>query len=127
MSVSLSITGYVQVSDSTTGIVALKKLFASLTASGTAFTEGQSISVGTSPVTVSLPVSPAQFLYVKNLHATNTLTVTWTPNGGSTATILLLEPGSAILFCEAATGSGITALSLTGSASATLCEYVVGG
>jgi hypothetical protein len=129
MSVSLSNVGYMQVSDTTTGFVNLKKQFTSLLTTGTVFVEGQSITAATGGgTTVTLPVSPVQFLYVKNLHATATLTVTWTPTSGFNAVVQLLEPGGWLMFGQAspAAGSGITALNLIGSAACT-CEYVIGG
>ena len=127
MSITATLSGNIQLTDSTTNTVVFVKQLLSLFNIGSTFLESQSASIGTSPVSVSLPVSPTQFLYVKNLHATQTLTVTWTPNGGSSNTVLTLYPGSAILFVEAATGAGITALSLTGSSAATTCEYVLAG
>jgi len=127
MAITASINGNITVTDGQTGTVAYTKLLTALSTTGTAFGEVSSASIGTSPTSITLPVSPVQFLYVKNLHASNTLTVTWTPNGGSSAVILVLQPGSSIQFEEVASGSGITALTLTGSASSTTCEFLLCG
>jgi hypothetical protein len=127
MAVSLSINGNITVSDSTSGIIALQKLLSGLTTTGTVFSEAQFLSIGTSPVAIALPISPIQFLYVKNLHATNTVTVTWTPTSGASATIQTLEPGSAILFCQNVVGAGITALTVVASGTNTQIEYIIGG
>jgi hypothetical protein len=128
MSISISLSGYIQATDSVSGTVALQKALSSLSNTGlTAFSEVQQGTFGSSPTSISLPVSPAQFVYIKNTHGTQTLTVTWTPNGGSSNPVVTLEPGSAIILCEVAAGAGITALSLTGSSSNTTAEYIIGG
>jgi hypothetical protein len=127
MSVSLSLVGNINVADSTTGIIALQKQLTSLTTTGSVFGEAQSVSIGTSPVAIALPITPIQFLYIKNLHATNTVTVTWTPLSGTSATIQILEPGSAIIFCQAIAGAGISALTVVASGTTTQIEYILGG
>jgi hypothetical protein len=127
MAITLSFAGQLNVTDSVSGTVALSKQLTNLSTAGTAFSEAQTLSVGTGGTTVSLPISPTNFLYVKNLHATNTLLVTWTPASGTSAQIVTLQPGAFIAFSEPTGAAGITALTLTGSASATLVEYVLGG
>lgn len=127
MSVTVGLNGNISVTDSTTGTTSLRKIFAALTTQGTVVSEAQSASVGTSPTAIGLPVSPTNFIYIKNLHATQTLTVTWTPNGGSSNPVLTLQPGSAIIVSENNLVSGITALTLTGSGAATTYEYILAG
>ena len=127
MAITLSFAGQLNVTDSVSGTVALSKQLTNLSTAGTAFSEAQTLSVGTVGTTVSLPISPTNFLYVKNLHATNTLLVTWTPASGTSAPIVTLQPGAFIAFSKPTGAAGITALTLTGSASATLVEYVLGG
>jgi len=127
MAITISIVGSINITDGQTGTVAYTKLFAGLAMTGSAFTELQTASIGTSPVSISLPISPTQFVYIKNLHPSQTLSVTWTPNGGGLNPVVTLEPGSAITFLEAAGGAGITALSLTGSGAGTTAEFVLGG
>jgi len=128
MSITASINGNIQLTDSVSGTIALKKLLAALSMTGTEFTEAQSVSLASGSNAITVPLSPVLFCYVKNLHATNTIQVIWTPNGGASATILTLQPGGSIMFCEPTTGStGITALNLTASGAATTCEYVLAG
>jgi hypothetical protein len=110
------------------GTISLSKVLTALTTPGTAWTEAQSLSIGTSPTAVTLPISPATFVYIKCTHATQTLTVAWTPNGGASNTVVVLQPGSYIVFGEAVQAtSGITAISVTGSGAGTTIEYIIGG
>lgn len=128
MSVSVSLTGSIKASDSVSGTIALSKVLTSLTTPGTSFSEAQALSIGTSPVTITLPINPTTFAYIKNTHVSQTLTVAWVPNGGASNTVIVLQPGSWIGFGEVVQGlSGITALTLTGSGAGTTCEYVLGG
>jgi len=127
MGTTVSLNGYIQATDSITGTVALKRLFQSLATTGTIFVESQGGSVGTSPTSLTLAVSPVQFFYIKNTHANQTLTITWTPNGGSSNPVVTLEPGSAIILCEVATGAGITAISLMASGASTTYEFLYSG
>lgn len=127
MSVSLTTVGFIQATDSVTGSIAFKKLLSSLVTTGTVFSEAQNASVGNVLTAITLPVSPVQFLYLKNLHATQTITVTWTPTGGVSAIVQTLQPGSYLILGEAAVGGGITALSLQGSGAGTTYEMILGG
>lgn len=127
MSVTLSISGTVQATDSTTGVVALKKALASLTMTGTAFSAAQELEIGVTPVTISLPKSPTNFLYLKNLSSTETVTVTWTPLGGASASVQTLQPGGFIAFGQSTVGAGITALSVVASLALTKIEFLIGG
>lgn len=127
MSVSATLSGTIQLTDSTSSVVAFRKNLANLLFTGTIFEEGQSVSIPASPTSITLPISPVQFVYVKNLHATQTIQVTWTPTGGASNVVSTLQPGSCIILCETATGGGISALSLLGSGAATLVEYIIAG
>jgi hypothetical protein len=128
MSVSVSLTGSIKASDSVSGTIALSKVLTALSTAATSFSEAQSLSIGAAPTAITLPVSPATFLYIKNLHATQTITVTWTPNGGASNVVLTLQPGAYISFGEVVQGlSGITALSVQASGASTPIEYVLGG
>lgn len=127
MAITATLNGNITVTDGQTGTIAYTKTLAGLSTVGSLFTEAQQIFVGTGGTSISLPVSPTNFLYVKNLHISNTVAVTWTPNGGSGAAIITLQPGSAIIFVEANLLSGITAMTLTGSASNTNVEYLLAG
>lgn len=128
MAIQASIAGFIQVTDTVSGTVALQKALSSLSNTNLgAFSEAQPATFGTSPTSVALPVSPVLFVYLKNTHATQTLSVTWTPNGGASNPVITLQPGSAIILLEAAAGAGITALAVTGSLAGTTAEYVIAG
>ena len=76
----------------------------------------------------TLPISPVQFIYLKNSHATQTIQVTLTPTGGVSAIVQTLRPNDWIIFSTSAgSGSGFTALSLTASGAATTGEMILGG
>lgn len=83
-------------------------------------------SVGVTPTSVTLPGSPTQFVYIKNTHASQLLTVAWTPNGGASSTVAVLAPSGVLVLVEpsAVTGGGITTLTVTGSAASTTYEYL---
>lgn len=126
MAITGSVSGTLALTDNLAGSVQLQKTL-SLSFLGTVAEYSQSQSISTSPVTLTIPQSPAQFLYLKNLSTTATLSVTWTPTGGGSLAVLTLQPGAAIIFVETNVTSGITALSVTASAPATLIEYVLLG
>lgn len=128
MSISASLQGKIAITDNITGSVSLSKNVSQFY-TGTIESYGQSIIIGTSPVSVTLPISPVQFVYVKNLSSVlaNTVTVTWTPASGTSAVVITLDPGALIIFSEVVTTNGITALSLTASAAGTPVEFVVCG
>ena len=127
MSVTATLNGSIFLTDSVSNTIQMQKAFVALAFTGTVSELSQSQSVGTSPTTLTLPASPTQFLYIKNLAPTNTLTVTWTPNGGASNPVITLQPGSSIIFMEVATGGGITALSVTASGASTPIEYMLLG
>jgi len=127
MSVTASLTGAVNVNDSASGTVTYSHQLSGLAFTGTVAGLVQSMSVTNSATTITLPVSPVQFLYLKNTHASQTLAVTWTPNGGSANPVITLQPGSAIILAEAASGAGITQLQVSGSAASTTIEYILEG
>ena len=128
MALTTTLSAAIQVQDAVTNNLLLNKTLASLVFSGSVSTVAESVSVGTGGgLTVALPASPAQVVYVRNTHATQTLLVTWTPTGGASAVVLTLQPGSYILFGEINSTSGITALNLVGSLAGTTAEYVLVG
>jgi hypothetical protein len=128
MSISASVSGSIKITDNLTGSVSLSKVLNN-TYTGTVESYGQSVVVGTTLVTVSLPVSPAQFVYVKNLSNTSAtlLTVSWVPTAGGSATVVNLDPGAGIIFSEVTTSNGITALSLQSNVAGTPAEYILAG
>jgi hypothetical protein len=89
----------------------------------------QVLNLGSGANVITLPASPVLQLYVKNLHATNTVTLIWTPQGGASVTVQVLGPGGVALFWQTATAVtyGITALTLTASGANTPVEMFAGG
>ena len=128
MSITASINGNIQLTDSSTGTIALKKVLTALSFTGLEFSEAQSVSLvsGTNPIT--LPQATVQFAYIKNVDPTATINVTWTCKGLATLVAAHLGPGGAIMFYEpVATNGGITALDLNSSATPCLVEYILAG
>src|SRR5271166_2018705 len=127
MAITLSINGNIQVTDNTTNAIAFTKALTAISTSGTIYTEAQTVNIGTSPTALTLPISPSNFVYIKNLHATNTLTVTWTPTGGASNPVVTLQAGASIVMVEPSGASGISALTVTASGANTNIEYILGG
>lgn len=126
MAVTASILGTLQVTDNLSGSVALTKLI-NLAFAGSVESFAQTLNTSTSPLSISLPVVPTEFLYVHNLDASDSVIVTWTPNGGSSNIVQTLDPGGAILFCQNGTTNGIVALSVQASANTPAIEFVLCG
>lgn len=126
MSLVTSLSGTLSVTDNLTGSVALAKVL-NFAFTGTTFGYDQTLSVGTSPVAVALPVSPVQVVLVQNTSTTASVQVAWTPTGGSPQSTITLDPGAVILLIENTTSNGITALSLTASAVSTPVSIVLAG
>jgi hypothetical protein len=82
-------------------------------------------TIGTTSVSVTLPASPTQLLYAKNLSASQTITITWTPQGATSAEVAVLQPNAMIFFFNP--GAGITALSVVASAAGAVIDYVLAG
>lgn len=127
MSVQAQLNGDISLTDNLTGSIQLQKLI-NLSFAGTISSFAQSQSIGTSPVTINVPVIPTQFVYLKNLSTSATITVSWTcTEVGVSNQVLVLQPGSFIIFLESNVLSGITAMSLTASNTATTVEYIMTG
>lgn len=124
MAVTVSISGQITITDNLTGSVQSQKAVVG-SYTGTVAIEGQAVLIGTSPTTITLPGSPTNFVYLKNLSTSATLSVTWTPNGGASNVVVTLEPTSFIILDESITAAGITALSVTASAITTPIEYIL--
>lgn len=120
MAVTASFAGSIATADGNGG-QSTKNL--GTTTAGVQASAASGLLIGTSPVTIAVPNAVANFVYIKNLHATNTLTVTWTPNGGSSNVVVTLEPGGSIILAQSTVGGGITALSVTASGASTPIEY----
>lgn len=122
MSVTASTSGNLTLTDSAASTSTLSKILSG-TFVGTGAATAQSLLVGTGVTPLTLPLSPINFLYIKNLSGAATLTVTWTPNAGVSAVVLTLQPGAYIHFAEPAAGGGVTAVSVQASALSTPIEY----
>ena len=85
--------------------------------------------VPTSPTSISFPfgVTKVQACYIRNVGSVNNLTVTWTPQGGSSNPVVTLTPGGMILFLEPDLTLGISALSLQSVTTATNADIIVAG
>lgn len=125
MAVQAQFISTVSLTDNLTGSIQLQKQI-NLSYSGIVSEFAQSQTIGTSPVTIVMPGVPVEFLYLKNLSTSATITVNWASvEVGSSTQILVLQPGSFILFLESNAVSGITAMTLTASASGTTVEYIL--
>lgn len=73
--------------------------------------------------------NPARQVYIRNLDATNDLTIAWVPSGGVNNTVILLKPGEQIMFWgdPSKAGGGVTQITITPSATPCLLEYFIGG
>lgn len=128
MSVTAGLKGTVTLTDNITGSTSLSKPVNN-TYSGDLSSFAQSLIVGTSPYVVSIPNNLAEFVYIKNLSATDgtTVTVTWTPNAGTSATVITLDPGAMIIFAETSVNNGITAMSVVSNQQGTPIEFILAG
>lgn len=127
MSQLTAFAGTITISDVVSNNLALQKVLSGFGFTGTVFTSGESISVGTGGSALGLPVSPVQLVYIKNTHATQTLAITWTPTGGASVAGPTLQPGACVLLVESNLTSGFTAITLTGSSAGTTVEFILAG
>ena len=127
MSTQVQVQGNLQITDLLTGVTQLSKVISGIYPLSSVNTFAESLNIGTSPTTIFLPVTPTQVVFIHNLHATQTVTVTWTPNGGTSAAVCTLQPNGVIFFLESNAVSGITALSLQASGANTNVDYVLAG
>lgn len=127
MSININLSGTITVVDSATGLTGLTKSVSAAMIIGSSFTQMQNLNIGTASTNLSLPVTPIQFMYLKNLHVNQTVAVTWTTPAGGSVLAITLEPGAVIIFTESAPGAGITAISLQASGATTPVEYILGG
>ena len=127
MAINTSFQGSILITDILSGLIQSNKTISAALATSTLATIADTLSVGTSPTTIALPISPTQVVYLQNQHATQTITVTWTPNGGSSAVVGTLQPSGALMLVETNLTSGITALSVQASGASTPLLYILAG
>jgi carbohydrate-binding DOMON domain-containing protein len=119
------VAGTVQASTGVPGESPLVELLSAVY-NATNFLIEPALSVPSSPTSITLPGSPVKIAYIQNNHATQTLTVTWTPNGGASAVIVTLQPGEFIVLGgQTGASGGITALSLQGSGASTTAKLIL--
>jgi hypothetical protein len=123
MSISATVTLTVSATDGTTSVLS-KSSPVTLTLNLIDYSSAFNITTSSTPLI--LPVTPVQFVYIKNIGSTNNLQVTWTPTGGASAIIQTLTPGSPITFGQFTTGQGVTAISVQAITAATQIEYIIG-
>lgn len=124
MSITATLNSVITITDNLTGSVSYQKQVLGSYV-GTVSTEGQNVLV-TGSTAITLPGSPTNVVYIKNLAtATSVLTVTWTPNGGSSNIVVALQPSSFIILDENNASSGITALNVNPSVASTPIEYIL--
>lgn len=132
MSMTVSLQGMITLTDNLIGSVQMQKQL-NLPVTGTVDSQSNGFTVNTTSSSLPVPVSPATFVYIRNLSTTATVTVTWTPNTAISATVIVLQPGSVanngsyILFEETNSSSGITAVSVIASLNLTPIEFLILG
>lgn len=104
-----------------------------VTLSDTAATVGDFRGIGTlidaTLTTIGLPILQVRQLELRNTHTTAKITVTWTPNGGASAVVLILGAGDGICFWHTAAGAtlGISQLKLQSDTANATYELFLGG
>jgi hypothetical protein len=121
LAVTGQIKGTISLTDNLTGSTSFSKVLNAAYA-GTLSEYAQSFSVLSTGTVISVPNGSAQLLYIKNLASTSgqNISVTWTPTGASSETVLTLSPGSIIIFSEADAVNGISNLTLTATGTTTV-------
>lgn len=134
MAIVITMSGAISVADnSSTNPSPYQKSLAGLNFTGSAVEIYQTLSIttGASPVSITLPISPVQMVYIHNLNASGgpTLTVAWTAEGGSSETIVSLQGNGFIILGESVVSgsSGITALALTAVGGTVPVELILAG
>lgn len=85
-------------------------------------------NLAAAPTAITIPISPAVCVWIRNRSGAATILVHWTPTTGAAADICTLQPGASILLWNPTTGAtaGISTLTLTASAANTPVEYYFG-
>lgn len=125
--ITITLQGQISVTDGVSGTIALQKQVSATMVAGSSFSQAQSLSVGTASANLILPVTPVQFIYLKNLHTIQSVSVTWTTPANGSNPVITLEPGAVLIFSETNPGAGITAVSLQASGASTPVEFILGG
>jgi|SRR5882672_575999 len=128
MAESLQLQGNIQYNTGRPGDIPLPIVLTLNSLAGTAMGGPVQASLASGANNIPLPITTAQFAYVKNTHASQTITVSWTAGGVAAPSLMVLRPGDWIMFsASVGAGSGITVLGLNASGAATTCEYILFG
>jgi hypothetical protein len=127
--VNVNLSYAIQGQDITANVAVYNRALSNFQLAATAWLAADYLQVPTGGVTVTLPAATVYFVYVRNLGANN-ITVTYTPAGGASTSLVLLPVGPNsggifLLALSAETGGGITALSFTAATATTPVEYLV--
>lgn len=122
---NITLSGPISVYDLNSNLVTTKPL-SGLTAAVTDYSSG-SLSFSAAAAALPLPLSPTNFIYVRNL-GTATAAVSWVPQGGSGAIVQNIGTSSFIMVGQVGqTGTtGVTAITASCAAACTI-EYLLGG
>jgi hypothetical protein len=93
---------------------------------GSTSTYQTSYAVATSPTSVTLPISPVNFIAIHNI-GNFPFTVTWTPYLGAANVVKTIQPNGFIVEGDSAIGSGVTSLSLQAVGAASTAEFYLLG
>lgn len=124
MAITVTCTSLITITDNLTNSVQLQKQVVG-TYTGTLSEFAQQVSLASGSTSITLPGSPVNFVYLRNLSTSATVIVTWTPNGGASNVVCTLQPGAFLILNESNATSGITALSLNASVSSTPVEFIL--
>jgi hypothetical protein len=129
--INVNMSYAIQGQDVTANVVVYNRALSNFQLAATAWQGSDFAQVPVGGLTVNLAAiaGTAFFVYVRNLGANN-ITVTYTPTGGASTSIVLLPAGSNsggifIYALTAETAGGITALSFTAATATTPVEYFV--
>lgn len=130
MSVTLQLANNgLQYLDSDAGGTPFIKTLAGILFSGTAGTIANGVSAPTGGVTLILPASLVQGIYIKNATAVGgaSLKITATPNGGSSEVVDTLDPGGVLVRISPSNAGGWSAITLTGVGGTASVEFILVG
>jgi len=120
----------IQVLDQTTNLFRLNSVVGTVTLQATAsFYDAYLQAAAGAGTVLALPAATVWVVYVKNLHATQNLTVQLTVAGGvqiSAANSPILVPGGVFMYWNPAEAAGgITGVTLVGSGASTSAEVLL--
>jgi hypothetical protein len=112
-----------------TGVNILNRSIGAISYAGLAGQFVDGILTGTGLVAQTLPTANILQFYFKNTHATAVITITATPQGGSSAVVVKVQPGAVFVnWCASTSGTaGYTAISLTSDTANATYEMYLGG